>query len=317
MNALQELNSQQRVLASRRQQLSAQLAAEKQYVPSSSVASVPGAGQQPGSNELDSAILQAQTRLDQLLRVYTPKHPEVIALEESLSQMRAQRREELQKMGVTEMPERGGLVANPAYEQIRLQRNQVDVELAAVGGQIADRTARLNNMRSRMETMPEVEAQLAQLTRDYDVLKERYATMLQQLEAAKMSETVGESDAVDFSILDPPAALAAPVAPPRLLLLIGVLVLGLGAGAAVAFLLSKLNPVFDSPAALQTSDRAAGARGDQRHLARPAQAAEKARGDPDCDRDRGTADRVHRHSAGHGMREAVRSRHLLESRARP
>jgi hypothetical protein len=51
---------------------------------------------------------------------------------------------------------------------------------------------------------------------------------------------------VDFSILAPPTALSEPVAPPRLLLILGVLVFGLGAGAAGAFLLSRLNPVFDS-----------------------------------------------------------------------
>jgi len=247
MAALQDLRSQQRMLAGRRQQLSAQLAAERQYIPSSELPAGQGGNQQAaGGSELDAAILQAQTRLDQLLRSYTPKHPEVIALEQDLVQLRAKRREELERLGVSDMPERGGLVANPAYEQIRLQRNQVDVELAAVGGQIADRSARISNMRSKMSTMPEVEAELSQLTRDYDVLKARYGELLEQLETAKLSESVGETDQVDFAISDPPAALSDPVAPPRLLLLIGAFFAGLGAGAAVAFALSKLNPVFDS-----------------------------------------------------------------------
>ena len=122
----------------------------------------------------------------------------------------SQRREELQKLGITEMPERGGLVANPVYEQIRLQRNQVDVELAAIREQVADRNARVNDMRSKMATMPEVEAELSQLTRDYDVLRERYAAMLKQFENAKMSEKVGETDQVGFSILDPPGASVHP-----------------------------------------------------------------------------------------------------------
>ena len=43
------------------------------------------------------------------------------------------------------------------------------------------------------------------------------------------------------------------MAPPRLLLLIGVLVLGLGAGGAAAFAMSRLNPVFDSLTALETA----------------------------------------------------------------
>jgi polysaccharide chain length determinant protein (PEP-CTERM system associated) len=253
MSALQDLNAQQRMLASRRQQLSAQLAAEKQYVPSSSVPAPAAGSRAAGANEPDQLILEQQARLEQLLRVYTPKHPEVIALEENLAALRAARREELARMGVTDIPERGSLVANPVYEQIRLQRNQVDVELAAVHGQIADRAARVRDMKSRMETMPEVEAELAQLTRDYDVLKERYTAMLQQLEAAKLSDAVGETDTVDFSIVDPPTALSMPVAPPRLLLLIGVLALGLATGAAAAFAMSRLNPVYDSQSALETA----------------------------------------------------------------
>jgi uncharacterized protein involved in exopolysaccharide biosynthesis len=95
MAALQDLKSQERMLAGRRQQLSTQLAAEKQYIPSSSLPAGQGGGQQAtGGSELDAAILQAQTRLDQLLRVYTPKHPEVVAIEKELSQLRTQRREE-------------------------------------------------------------------------------------------------------------------------------------------------------------------------------------------------------------------------------
>lgn len=255
MAALRDLQSQQRVLQSRRSQLTAQLSAERQYVPSSSLPATAAAQGQAvtGGNETDRAILQMQTRLDELLRVYTPKHPEVVALEENLKLLREQRRQELASMGVTDLPERGGMVANPVWEQIRLQRNQVDVDLAAIGGQIAERAARVRDMRSKMETMPEVEAELAQLTRDYDVLRERYAALLQQFETAKLSENVGQTDQVEFSILEPPTALAAPVSPPRLLLLIGVLVLGLGAGGAAAFALSKLNPMFDSLSSLETA----------------------------------------------------------------
>jgi len=253
MLELENLRSQQRTLASRRQQLSAQLAAEKQYIPVSSLPTGTGVNQQATvGNELDAAILQAQTRLDELLRVYTPKHPEVLSLEQDLAQLRTKRREELERLGVRDIPERGGLMTNPAYEQIRLQRNAVDVELAAVQGQIADRTARIENMRSKMFTMPEVEAALVQLNRDYEVVKERYGELLTQFEAAKLSESVGKNDPVDFAIIDPPATLPAPVAPPRLLLLIGVFFAGVGAGAAAAFALSKLNPVFDSLTVLRS-----------------------------------------------------------------
>ncbi len=251
MTELQNLRSQESVLLSRRQQLTAQLAAERQYVPSDSVA-VSVAGTRPASgSDLDSRIRESESRLEGLLLVYTPKHPEVIALQESLAQMRTKRREELTAMGVTGIPEGGSLATNPVYEQIRVQRNQADVDLAALRGQIADRSRRIGEMKSRIETMPEVEAELAQLTRDYDVLRARYGELLQQFETAKLSDAVGQKDQIEFSVLDPPTALAQPVSPPRLLLLIGVLVLGLGAGSATAVAFSKLNPVFDSLTSLR------------------------------------------------------------------
>lgn len=251
MSELQNLRSQQRTLQSRRAQLSAQLASEKQYVPASSVPASPTRAQATGGSELDALILQSQARLEELLRVYTPKHPEVVALEENLAQLKAQRREELASMGITEVPERGSLIANPIYEQIRLQRNQVDVDLAAVNGQVADRVARIQDMRSRMETMPQVEAELAQLTRDYDVLRERYAGLLQQLETAKLSDAVGSTDSVDFSIINPPKSLSEPVAPKRLLLLVAVFWGGLIAGGGSAFMLARSKPVFDSLTSLE------------------------------------------------------------------
>lgn len=251
MAELQTLRSQERVLLSRRLQLTNQLAAEPQYVPGDSVIAPLGGTRPARSSDLDSRIRESEARLEELLLVYTPRHPEVIALQETLAQLRIRRREELTSLGVTSIPEDGNLAANPVYEQIRLQRNQVDVDLAALRGQIADRTERIAEVQERIETMPEVEAELAQLTRDYDVLRTRYAELLGQLETAKLSDAVGQSDQVEFSVIDPPAASGQPVAPKRLLLLIGVLVLGLGAGAATAVALAKLNPVFDSVATLR------------------------------------------------------------------
>ena len=101
----------------------------------------PGGSRPASGSDLDSRIRDSESRLEELLLVYTPKHPEVIALQESLAQLRAKRREELTAMGVTGIPEGGSLAANPVYEQIRVQRNQVDVDLAALRGQIADRRA--------------------------------------------------------------------------------------------------------------------------------------------------------------------------------
>ena len=49
-----------------------------------------------------------------------------------------------------------------------------------------------------------------------------------------------------FRVIEPPLAPGVPVAPRRLLLLIGVLAAALGAGAAAAYVLHSLRPVYVS-----------------------------------------------------------------------
>ena len=51
---------------------------------------------------------------------------------------------------------------------------------------------------------------------------------------------------VRFEVIDPPSVSLTPVAPNRPLLIALVLVLGIGAGGALAFLLNQTRPVFDN-----------------------------------------------------------------------
>jgi hypothetical protein len=56
---------------------------------------------------------------------------------------------------------------------------------------------------------------------------------------------------MDFRIIDPPRVPPTPVAPKRSLLMWLVLALGLGAGAALAFLMAQVRPVFNDRTTLQ------------------------------------------------------------------
>ena len=60
MTELQNLRSQESVLLSRRQQLTTQLAAERQYVPSDAVIAVPGGTRPASGSDLDSRIRESE-----------------------------------------------------------------------------------------------------------------------------------------------------------------------------------------------------------------------------------------------------------------
>ncbi len=98
-----------------------------------------------------------------------------------------------------------------------------------------------------MDTIPKVEAKLAQLNRDYRINQENYEKLLARRESARISEEAERSnDSVKFKVVDPPRVDSKPVAPDRPLLVSGGLFGGLGAGFAFGLFLAQIRPVFDS-----------------------------------------------------------------------
>jgi polysaccharide chain length determinant protein (PEP-CTERM system associated) len=112
--------------------------------------------------------------------------------------------------------------------------------------------ARLARLRTQTSAVPEVEAQLAQLNRDYQVNKENYQKLLERRESARLSGDLSSAtDMLSFRQIDPPTVPSQPSGPNRLRLFSLVFVGALAAGIAVAFLMSQLRPTFLSQATLR------------------------------------------------------------------
>jgi len=99
--------------------------------------------------------------------------------------------------------------------------------------------------------VPGVEAELARLNRDYDVIYDQYQAVIQSRETQQLSQQASATDQVEFRVLNPPRADIKPVAPRRLLLLAGVLVAALAGGAGLSYMLAQLRPVITSARALR------------------------------------------------------------------
>ena len=132
------------------------------------------------------------------------------------------------------------------YQSIQLALNQADVEVAALRGELAQHQAKAAELRRRLDTAPQVEAEYAQLNRDYDVNKTEYTALMANYAKARLGEQADDAGSVRFDIVQPPTVTFRPVAPNRPLLLVAVLLGSMVAGAILAHALHLMRPVVYS-----------------------------------------------------------------------
>jgi protein tyrosine kinase modulator len=241
------LRSQIRQMEGRRAELQRQLNGERPSY---------GAGNASEVSAIEIRIQQASAKLEQLLTQYTEKHPEVVALRSQIARMYEERAaaEKAVDSGSPVVSSTGAdgratsvLNVNPVYQNLRMSLATTNAELADVRSQLDEQQRLITEMRSRVDVIPDVEAKLAQLNRDYEVNKAQYTALLQRLESARISGEVGESaDKNKFQVIEPPVVPVLPIAPKRMLLLIAVVILSIGGGIGLAVGLHMLNPSFYS-----------------------------------------------------------------------
>lgn len=201
-----------------------------------------------GDSDLATRIRDTQSRIDELLLKFTEKHPDVIALRATLAELKTRQKAEMDALrkGDAGAAASMGLGANPVFQNVQVQLNQTDVDIAELRGKIAQSESRIASLKQLVNTAPEVEAEYARLNRDYDVTRTEYQALVQRLEQSRLSQQAEETGVVHFELVDPPSASFKPSFPNRPLLIIGVLLGALTAGWGLACLLHQLRPVFNS-----------------------------------------------------------------------
>lgn len=199
---------------------------------------LPGVGASGGP----SALAQAQADLSGMLaRGWTSSHPDVIAAQRQVDALRKQ------GGGGT-----GGGTPNPAYLSIKSMQAERAATVQALHTRKAQLQADLAAMSSRQTDEPGLAAEQEKLDRDYEVLKTQYDKLLADREEIRLRGDVKtETGAVQFRVVNPPSVPTAPVAPNRPLLLVGVLIVGIGAGVGTAFAMAQLKGSFPTAARLE------------------------------------------------------------------
>jgi polysaccharide chain length determinant protein (PEP-CTERM system associated) len=183
------------------------------------------------------AVAEAERTLRELRLQYTEQHPAVAAARNRLAEARA--------TGGGGGGGGGRGAVNPAYEPIRSRVLDAEAQVVTLERQVRQDEANVQRLEALARTVPQLQAQFANLDRDYAVLRRSYEELLERRESVQIAGAARtEADRVRLEVVDPPTVPLTPIGPNRLLLSTGVLVGGIGAGAALAVLLVLLDRSF-------------------------------------------------------------------------
>jgi len=199
--------------------------------------------------ELEGRIATVQKNLDGLRLQFTEQHPDVIANKRLLEQLLAQKADLAKHKKRSSDP---GASYSPMLQQLTVSLSQAEARVASMRARVDEFSARVARLRAQSTSAPEIEAQLTQLNRDYQVNKDNYQKLVERRESARLSGDLSTAtDMLTFRVIDPPTVPGQPSGPNRLRLFSMVFGGALVAGLAAAFLMSQVRPTFMSQSTLR------------------------------------------------------------------
>lgn len=197
-------------------------------------------------------LAELQEALYNMLSKFTEQHPDVTALRQEIQRLQTAG-EYWQPVNASSDPSSSpsdaatganGIV-NLLYTQLKLQRVEVESEIAQLREGIARQQINLEKLENMAQRAPEIEAEATKLNRDYDVLKAQHDELLKRRESARISQDRDEgTQLAKFRVVEPPQVPTLATDPNRKLLLTAVIPIGIAAGLALTILLPLLRDCY-------------------------------------------------------------------------
>lgn len=205
---------------------------------SSLKAMAPGVAPNP---EIDERIHAVSKTLDALRMQFTEAHPDIVAAKRLIAQLEAKKIEEAK----VRKPDTEMATANPVLQQLKISLSVAEARVASMRARVDEYAVRSSRLKTLTISAPEIETQLSQLNRDYEINKENYTKLVASRESAKMSDDLNTTtEMMTFRVIDPPSVPLTPAGPHRIRLFSLVFAASLIIGLAGAVLLSQIRPTF-------------------------------------------------------------------------
>jgi uncharacterized protein involved in exopolysaccharide biosynthesis len=191
------------------------------------------------SRKVESALPFEQSLSDAKRRLAEAKakglgdqHPEVVSLNKQITdfQRLAEQARSTQASAIE-------LSSNPALAALRHRVGDLEVQTKGAGAELGAINSQIERLNSIVNTMPEVEAKYAQLTRSYTVNKDMYAQLFEQLRQGQLKLELARTSALArYEVISPPESQGVPLAKA----LRKRTLIGLGVGLLIGALIAAL-----------------------------------------------------------------------------
>lgn len=201
----------------------------------------------------DERIKALEEQLDSLQLRFTEKHPDVIETKALLASLEKARQKEIDEfLNASDGEENDDVPMSDLNQEIKLEISRHQSSVAALKVKEQDLQRRIKELESKIDLVPQIEAESASLNRDYDITKKKYEELLSRRESADLSRRADVSaEELQFRIIEPPLEPNTPSGPYRIVFYTLILLLSFGIGTGLAFLVSQFSPLLIRASQLQ------------------------------------------------------------------
>ena len=192
-----------------------------------------GTSNTPMVMELETQLAQFTRQLNDARAKYEDVHPQVVAIKESLEQVRTRLNNERGKLKTTTQ-----VVRNPVYEGLLQQRSTLAAERDGLAAQAAQLEASVARASSALK--PGVDVNLARLEGDFLTSQTAYSDILTQLNRARLNEKETTATGA-IRVIDEAVRAEGPLGVNRWAYMLLGAILSLVVGAGLAITLDSLD----------------------------------------------------------------------------
>lgn len=160
----------------RKKQLQQQLSEQEQTITTAPMLPPPVT---VSNSVLDNRINALQTQLDNLKLRFTDLHPEIQRIKGLIAALQEQKAKEEEAARAAEAARAkdtpvAAKAQNPIYQQLSIAIAEADANVASLQVRVKQFQQQRAELLRKVNLIPQLEAELAQLTRDYEIYKRNY-----------------------------------------------------------------------------------------------------------------------------------------------